>query len=124
MISSIVLLFLKKEPVLLFNFFSAAAAFEYNLLLFNASLKLIPNSVILWTENLLLPNIDTPIIVAAVRAIDLTSFFESLALIACFYRGLKEYEFPERIVREDYISNCYLTAWEKANKIYRERGEI
>lgn len=24
--------------------------------------------------------------------------------------GLKEYEFPERIVREDYISNCYLTA--------------
>ena len=38
--------------------------------------------------------------------------------------GLKEYEFPKRIVREDYISNCYLTAWEKANKIYRERGEI
>ena len=24
--------------------------------------------------------------------------------------GLKEYEFPKRIVREDYISNCYLTA--------------
>lgn len=44
--------------------------------------------------------------------------------ICCFDGGLKEYEFPKRIVREDHISNCYLTAWEKANKIYGKRGEI